>query len=193
MCNAVSEIYSLYTDSKDLFKGNCTKLPEVLIEANNVLQTAGNSKFKFAKNVKNGYDFFAKSGFEKCAKYTDINLDAVALVDGVVNSCISNKGKSTKHKLLSITSFLSGFGAKLAIEGIMNSKSGANILQKTSSIVSSFVTKPLSFLSKNPEKVKNVATYIISGLAFQIISDKVTETVESFAEKYITHNGEETK
>ena len=184
MCNAVSEIYSLHTDSKELLHGNLTKLPEVLLETNNVLLLAGDSKYLFGKKIKKGYDSFVKNGFEKSKKLAEINLDSVSLVSGLTNSYIVNKDEKPKTKVLSMISFLSGFVAKVMIEDIMNTKNGIDILQKTSSMISKVVTKPLSFLTKNTDKIKDLGTYIISGLLFQIISDKVSEKVEGITDKY---------
>lgn len=100
MCNSVSTIYSLYTNSKDLFKGNITKLPEVLIETNNVLPTVGNSKYKISKNIKNTFDYFIKDGFCKTEKFTNINLNKVSFVAGISNSLYENKDTNIKNKLL---------------------------------------------------------------------------------------------
>lgn len=189
MCNSISEIYSLYNDSRDLFKGNLTKIPEVVLESNNILHALGNSKLKLGKNVKNSYDIFIKNGFQKTEKYTDVNLDTVSFVAGFANSYLSSdKGK--KEKFSAIGSFLCGFGAKLAIEGVMNCKYGSNLLQKTSSLFANIASVPLSFFSKNTEKFKSVGAYIISGLLFQLISDKVSEKVEDFAHDFMTKRGE---
>lgn len=185
MCNSVSEIYSLYNDSKDLFKGNITKLPEVLLETNNVLHTVGNSKYGISKNIKKGFDYFVKDGFYKTEKLTNVNLNKVSFVAGILNSLRENKNTNTKNKLSSIISFLCGFGAKLAIEGIMDSKTGAKLLQNSSSYISNFATKPLSFLSKNTKKFAEVGSIVISGILYQVISDKVSEKVEDYASKLL--------
>lgn len=186
MCNSVSTIYSLYTNSKDLFKGNITKLPEVLIETNNVLHTVGNSKYKISKNIKNTFDYFIKDGFCKTKKFTNINLNKVSFVAGISNSLYENKDTNIKNKLLSIGSFLCGFGAKLAIEGIMDSKIGSKLLQQSSSHISNFATKPFSFLKKNTQNIAKAGTIVISGILYQVISDKVSEKVEDFANTILT-------
>ena len=186
MCNSVSDLYSLYNDSKELLKGNWTKTPEVLLETNLVLNALGKTKGKLGQKVKGGFDSFIKNGFAKSEKLTHVNLDAVALVAGLTNCCIQDKKNPPKNKFLSKVPFLSSWAAKCAIEGAMNTKTGSNILQKTAGKVSDVIAKPLSsVLGKNAESISKIGTYIISGIAFQFISDKVTEKVETLTQKYI--------
>ncbi len=186
MCNSVSDLYSLYNDSKELLKGNWTKTPEVLLETNLVLNALAKTNGKLGQKVKSGFDTFIKNGLAKSDKLTHVNLDAVALVAGLTNCFINDKKNPPKNKFLSKVPFLTSWAAKCAIEGVMNTKTGSNVLQKTAGKVSDVIAKPLSsVLGKNAEAISKIGTYIISGIAFQFISDKFTEKVETLTQKYI--------
>lgn len=177
MCNAVSEAYSLYNDARDVRKGSWTKLPEAVIETNKILTALGTVNSGLGRSVKGGYDYFVKDGHSKAARLGELNTNPIELVMGLIDCHKSKDG----NKVKTYTSFLAGFGAKVAVEGAMDSQRGAGVLNKFAKTVSEKTSKIFSVGGNSKEAFVKTGAVLVAGLLYPIISDKVSERVADFA------------
>ena len=173
MCNAFSSAYSLILDSKDLIKGNYTKLPEVVLGANSVLTAMGKTNTSVGKTIKKGYDSFVKNGHDKFSKVGEMDPNPVRFVMGITDCKLHREGNWVKKYVPYVT----GFAADLAAEALMSSKKGAKVLNTISSSVS-------STLCKNT-KAKETVNSLVSGVLYQVVANAVEDKVGRLAEKAV--------
>ena len=181
MCNAVSEAYSLYNDGKDVLKGNWRKLPESVIELNKILTAVGMTNGVLGRSVRGGYDYFVKNGHSKALMLGEKNTNPIAFVMGLMDC----KRSKNPNKVKTYSSFVAGFSAKVAVESLMDSAKGSKVLEGFSKAVTEKTSKVLKLKGNVKEDTVKVGSFIIAGLLYPIISDKVTDVVSNFTEKIV--------
>lgn len=171
MCNAVSEAVSLYNDGREVLKGNLTKIPEALIETTRIL--------KAVKPVSDKYNPKQDSYVKKAWDFADKNSDNIELVMGLVNL------RKDKDKVRNGSSFLAGFAVSKGLEKCMETEKGEKILGKISEAVPKGISKVFNLNSEKAKKVVDISKMLISGVLYQVASDKVGELASGFTEKMI--------
>ena len=169
MCNAVSEAVSLYNDGREVLKGNLTKIPEALIETTRIL--------KAVKPVSDKYNLKQDSYVKRAWDFADKNSDNIELVMGLVNL------RKDKDKVRNGSSFLAGFAVSKGLEKCMETEKGEKILGKISEAVPKGISKVFNLNSE--KKVVDISKMLISGVLYQVASDKVGEIASGFTEKMI--------
>lgn len=173
MCNSFSAAYSLILDTKDLIKGNKTKIPEVVLGANTVLSALGKSNTGLGRTIKRGYDTFAKNGHDKFYDIGQKNTNPIRFVMGITDCKLHKEGNWIKKYV----PYVVGFTADLVAEGFMGSKTGSKILNSISSKVS-------DTLCKN-KKAKETVNALVSGVLYQFAANTVEEKVGQYTDKII--------
>ncbi len=173
MCNSFSAAYSLILDTKDLIKGNKTKIPEVVLGANTVLSSIGRTNTSLGRTIKRGYDTFAKNGHEKFYNLGQKDPNPVRFVMGITD-CKLHKGGNWVKKYVP---YVAGFAADLAAESLMNSKTGSKVLNAISSKVS-------GTLMKN-SKAKETVNALLSGVLYQVAANAVEDKVGQLTDKLV--------
>lgn len=175
MCNAVSEAVSLYNDGREVLKGNWTKLPEALIETTRILKAVKPVSDKY--NPKQ--DSYVKKSVNKAWNFADRNSDNIELAMGLVNL------RKDKDKFRNGSSFLAGFAVSKGLEKCMESEKGEKVLNKISNAVPDCVSKVFKLNSEKAKKAIDISKLIISGVLYQVASDKVGEIASGYTEKVI--------
>lgn len=173
MCNSFSAAYSLILDSKDLIKGNYTKIPEVVLGANTVLTALGKTNTSVGRTLKKSYDTFTKNGHDKFYKFGQKDPNPVRFVMGITDCSMHKEGNWVKKYV----PYVVGFGADLIAEGLMSSQAGSKVLNKISSKVS-------DTLIKN-NKAKETVNALVSGVLYQVVANAVEDKVGQFTDKLI--------
>ena len=176
MCNSFSNAYSLILDSKDLIKGNYTKIPEVVLGANSVLTALGKTNTPVGRTVKKGYDTFVKNGHDKFYAIGQKDPNPVRFVMGITDCNLHKDGNWVKKYV----PYVVGFSADLVAEGLMSSKTGSKVLNTISSSVS-------NSLFKN-KKTKETVNNLVSGVLYQVeanaVEDKVGQLTDKIVDKF---------
>lgn len=173
MCNSFSAAYSLILDTKDLIKGNKTKIPEVVLGANTVLSALGKTNTSVGKAIKRGYDTFAKNGHDKFYAIGQKNPNPVRFFMGITDCKLHKEGNWVKKYVPYVT----GFAADLFAESLMSSKAGSKVLNAISSKVS-------DTLCKNA-KAKETVNALISGVVYQVAANAVEDKVGQWTDKLV--------
>lgn len=171
MCNAVSEAVSLYNDGREVLNGNWTKIPEAVIETTRIL--------KAVKPVSDKYNPKQDSFIKKSWDFADRNSDNIELVMGLVNL------KNDKDKVKNGASFLVGYTASKLIEKGMESENGEKILNKVANVIPNSISKIFKPDNEKSKKVLNISKAVISGVLYQVVSDKIGEIGSKLTENTI--------
>jgi len=172
MCNSFSNAYSLILDSKDLIKGNYTKIPEVILGANSVLTALGKTNTNVGRTIKKGYDTFVKNGHDTFYNIGQKDPNPVRFVMGITDCKLHKEGNWVKKYV----PYVVGFGADLVAEGLMSSKAGSKVLNKVSSVASG--------MFKNT-KTKDTVNALVSGVLYQVVSNAVEDKVGQLTDKLV--------
>lgn len=173
MCNSFSAAYSLILDTKDLVKGNKTKIPEVVLGANTVLSALGKTNTSVGKVIKKGYDTFAKNGHEKFYDIGQKNPNPVRFVMGITDCKLHKEGNWVKKYVPYVT----GFAADLFAESLMSGKTGSKVLNTISSKVSNTFCKNT--------KAKETVNALVSGVLYQAVANTVEDKVGQLTDKVV--------
>lgn len=173
MCNSFSAAYSLILDTKDLIKGNKTKIPEVVLGANTVLSALGKTNTSLGRAIKRGYDSFAKNGHEKFYQFGQKDVNPVRFVMGITDCTMHKEGNWVKKYVPYVT----GFAADLIAEGLMSSNAGSKVLNTISSKIS-------DTLMKN-SKAKETVNALVSGVLYQVVANAVEDKVGQLTDKIV--------
>ncbi len=173
MCNSFSDAYSLILDSRDLIKGNRTKLPEVILGANSVLTALGRTNTSVGRTIKKGYDTFAKNGHEKFSKIAEKNPNPIRFVMGITDCKLHKEGNWVKKYV----PYVAGFAADLAVEALMSGKKGAKVLNSISTKVSDTLCKS--------QKAKETVSNLVSGVLYQVVANAVEDKVGQLTDKAV--------
>ena len=180
MCNSFSAAYSLIIDSKDLIKGNKTKLPEVVLGANTVLSALGKTNTSVGRTIKKGYDSFVKNGHDKFYKIGEMNTNPIRFVMGITDCKLHKEGNWVKKYV----PYVAGFAADLAVESLMCTQKGAKVLDKVASAASGII--------KN-QKAKETVNALVSGVLYQVVANTVEDKVGQLADKAVDKFQSKTK
>lgn len=173
MCNSFSNAYSLILDSKDLIKGNRTKLPEVILGANSVLTALGKTNLSVGRTVKKCYDCFSKDGHDKFSKIGEMNTNPIRFFMGITDCKLHKEGNWVKKYV----PYAVGFAADLAVEALMCGKKGSKVLNSVSTKISDTFCKSA--------KSKNIVTNLVSGVLYQVVANTVEDKVGQITDKVV--------
>ena len=93
--------------------------------------------------------------------------------------------RKDKDKVRNGSAFLAGFAVSKGLEKCMETEKGEKILGKISESVPKGISKIFNLNSEKAKKVVDVSKMLISGVLYQVASDKVGELASGLTEKAI--------